>query len=242
MLAAFSAIGAGWHHHRWSDLRCRRSGLERHRNATASVGPRRGERGSRITTPEGGVRLRYRRRGKGDDPVRARHHVDQRRPALAQRLGPSDRGRHGRRSEIRAGQAVEAAGQIATIAPPLNPGEFDYRAFLQAQGIRLRLTIDDPESFWPDPSGTDRPFTLWLDSHRHRIRTWLFERSIRRPLRWPRPCCWAGAKRSIPRSTMRSLEPARPTCWPSPGFSCKRSPLRSCSSFAWSAYRAGRLI
>ena len=66
----------------------------------------------------------------------------------------------GDRSQIRAGQAVEAAGQIARIAPPLNPGEFDYRAFLQAQGIRLRLTVDDPESFWPDPSGTNWPFTL----------------------------------------------------------------------------------
>ena len=48
-------------------------------------------------------------------------------------------------------------------------------AFLQAQGIRLRFTVDDPESFWPDPGGTNRPFTLWLDNHRHRIRTWLFE-------------------------------------------------------------------
>ena len=78
-------------------------------------------------------------------------------------------------SMIRAGQAIEAAGQIATIAPPLNPGEFDYRGFLQAQGIRLRFTVDDPASFWPDPGGTNRPFTLWLDNHRHRIRTWLFE-------------------------------------------------------------------
>ncbi len=81
----------------------------------------------------------------------------------------------GDRSLIRAGQAVEAAGQITTIAPPLNPGEFDYRGFLRAQGIRLRITVDDPESFWPDPNGTNWPFTLWLDNHRYRIRTWLFE-------------------------------------------------------------------
>ena len=64
----------------------------------------------------------------------------------------------GDRSAIRAGQAVEAAGQIAVIAPPLNPGEFDYRGFLQAQGIRLRLYVDDPESFWPDPAGHNRAF------------------------------------------------------------------------------------
>ena len=82
----------------------------------------------------------------------------------------------GEKPEIRAGQAVEAAGQIATIAPPLNPGEFDYRAFLQAQGIRLRLTIDEPESFWRDSQGTDRTFALWLDNHRYRIRQLLFGR------------------------------------------------------------------
>ena len=47
--------------------------------------------------------------------------------------------------------------------------------FLQAQGIRLRLTIDDPESFWRDPSGTDRPFILWLDNRRYWSRNQLFE-------------------------------------------------------------------
>ena len=40
----------------------------------------------------------------------------------------------GDRSLIRAGQAVEAAGQIATIAPPLNPGEFDYRGVSASPG------------------------------------------------------------------------------------------------------------
>ncbi len=35
----------------------------------------------------------------------------------------------GDRSDILAGQPVEAAGEIALVAPPTNPGEFDYRAF-----------------------------------------------------------------------------------------------------------------
>ena len=31
--------------------------------------------------------------------------------------------------EFLAGQSFEAAGQLALLAPPLNPGEFDYRAY-----------------------------------------------------------------------------------------------------------------
>ena len=51
----------------------------------------------------------------------------------------------GDRGEIRAGQAIEAIGQLAKIPGPLNPGEFDYRGFLRGQGIDLRLTVDDPD-------------------------------------------------------------------------------------------------
>ena len=50
----------------------------------------------------------------------------------------------GDRTDLHAGQPVEAAGQLARVAGPLNPGEFDYRSFLRAQGIRLRLSIDEP--------------------------------------------------------------------------------------------------
>ena len=63
---------------------------------------------------------------------------------------------------IQTGQRVEAAGHLALLAPPLNPGEFDYRAFMRAQGIRLRLTVDDPESFWRDQTRTDPPIRLFL--------------------------------------------------------------------------------
>jgi competence protein ComEC len=82
----------------------------------------------------------------------------------------------GDRSEILPGQPVEAAGQLALLAPPLNPGEFDYRAFARVEGIRLRLTVGDPQSFWRRTSGRSSSFAGVLG----RIRSWsrarLFER------------------------------------------------------------------
>jgi competence protein ComEC len=74
----------------------------------------------------------------------------------------------GDRSEILAGQSVEAAGQIALVAPPMNPGEFDYRAFQRVEGIRLRFTIGDPQSFWRRPADSDS----WLRGMLGRIRSW----------------------------------------------------------------------
>ena len=74
----------------------------------------------------------------------------------------------GDRSEILAGQSVEAAGQIALIAPPMNPGEFDYRAFQRVEGIRLRFTVGDPQSFWRRPGDAES----WLRGSLGRIRSW----------------------------------------------------------------------
>src|SRR5262249_46754607 len=48
----------------------------------------------------------------------------------------------GDRGDIVGGEGIEAIGQLARIAGPLNPGEFDYRQFLCGQGIDLRLTAD----------------------------------------------------------------------------------------------------
>ncbi len=175
LLAAFFAIGAGWHHYRWSDMFAddlARSVAETPRPAWV--------RGV-VSEARG---LRHQRQGFGfgtgdQEKVTTRFVLDLT-SITDGRSWHKASGRAmvvvmGKLPEIRAGQAVEAAGQIATIAPPLNPGEFDYRGFLQAQGIRLRINVDDPASFWPDPNGANWPFTLWLDNHRHRIRTWLFE-------------------------------------------------------------------
>ena len=175
LLAAIVAIGAGWHHHRWSDMAVDDLAW------SVTETPRPAWVRGVVSDARG---LRHQQEGFGfgtsdHDKVATRFVLD----FTAISDGRSWQKASGRatvivagdRSSIRAGQAVEAAGQIAAIARPLNPGEFDYRAFLQAQGVRLRLTVDDPDSFWPDPTGTNWPFKLWLDLRRYWSRTQLFE-------------------------------------------------------------------
>ena len=175
LLAAFPFIGAAWHHYRWSDMYA--DDLAR----TVTETPRPAWVRGVVSEARG---LRHQRPGFGfgggdQEKVTTRFVLDIT-SITDGRSWHKASGRAvvvvtGNRSSIRAGQAVETAGQISTLAAPLNPGEFDYRAFLQAQGIRLRIGVDDPDGFWPDPSAADRVFTLWLDRHRHRIRSWLFE-------------------------------------------------------------------
>jgi competence protein ComEC len=175
LLAALPFVGAAWHHYRWSDMDA--DDLAR----TVTETPRPAWVRGFVSEARG---LRHQRPGFGfgggdQEKVTTRFVLD----VTAITDGQSWRKASGRAvvvvtgdlSSIRAGQAVETAGQISTPAGPLNPGEFDYREFLRAQGIRLRLGVDDPEGFWPDPGATDRAFDLWLDRHRYRIRSWLFE-------------------------------------------------------------------
>ncbi len=242
-LAAFVAIGGGWHHFRWSDLA--QTDLAWSITETPRPAWVRG-----VVSESRGIRHQRGGFGNGagnEEKVSTRFVLDL--TAISDgRVWHAASGRAvvivvGDRSEIRAGQAVEAAGQIARVAPPLNPGEFDYRAFLQAQGIRLRLTVDDPESFWPDPSRQQLAIYLLAgQSQEQSCKSGCSSGSTRRSLLWPPPCSWAGEKRSIPRSTMRSLGPARPTCSRSRDSSCKPWPSLSCSCFALWAYPAGRPI
>ncbi|MGO9465078.1 MAG: ComEC/Rec2 family competence protein [Isosphaeraceae bacterium] len=174
LLGAFLAIGAGWHHYRWSDL----DPDDLVWVLTESPKP---------VWARGVVRealgLRHSAGfGFGSAPaerVTTRFVLDL--------TAVTDDGRWrratgramvtvtGDRSEVRAGQAIETAGQIARIARPLNPGEFDYATFLRAAGTRLRLTVDDPESFWADPRGGGSMFTRWLGHLRSMCRARLVE-------------------------------------------------------------------
>jgi competence protein ComEC len=58
----------------------------------------------------------------------------------------------GARPDLVAGEAVEAAGSLERVAGPLNSGEFDARDYYRAEGIRLRLAVDDPRGVWRDGS------------------------------------------------------------------------------------------
>ena len=78
----------------------------------------------------------------------------------------------GDRSDLEAGRAIEAAGTMADIDGPLNPGELDFRPILRSRGIRLRLTVDEPTGVWPDPAGADWPWTRRLGA----LRAWSHHR------------------------------------------------------------------
>jgi len=159
--AAFLAIGACWHHDRWSvldpdDLAW---GLTESPKPVWARGVVREALGLRYSegfgfgsAPADQVSTRF------VLDVTAVTDLGQWRPASGRAMVTVA----GDRSEVRAGAAVEAAGQIARVAQPLNPGEFDYATFLRSQGIRLRLTVDDPESFWADPAGGGSIFARWL--------------------------------------------------------------------------------
>jgi competence protein ComEC len=67
---------------------------------------------------------------------------------------------------LRMGQAVTAAGALGAIAGPSNPGEFDRRAALRARGIRLLMSVGEPDGIQPDPQGRDWPWTSWLGQAR----------------------------------------------------------------------------
>jgi competence protein ComEC len=81
----------------------------------------------------------------------------------------------GDRTDLNAGQPVKLAGQLAQVAGPLNPGEFDHRAYLRARGIRLRVVVDTPTGISLDPDGSEWPFTRMLGELRASCRVHLVE-------------------------------------------------------------------
>ena len=133
----------------------------------------------------------------------------------------------GDRSEILAGQSIEAAGLLApdraahesransTIARFSESREsacVSRSASRKASGAGLATAIRG-----------SRGLLGRIRSGRGRGSS---SGSIRRSLRWPPRSSWASARESSPKSTTHSREPARLTCWRSRGFSCRHWPLR----------------
>jgi competence protein ComEC len=146
VLVVIMALGGGWHHARWSDLApddLARSVSEQPRPAWVRgvlrdvLGIYPGDPGlTRAVLEVTGVRDgAYWRSASGR--------------ALVVIVGP--------RPDLVAGEAVQAAGSLERVAGPLNPGEFDARDYLRAQGIRLHLAVDDRQGVWRErstPSGS----------------------------------------------------------------------------------------
>src|SRR5262249_2788709 len=65
----------------------------------------------------------------------------------------------GARPDLVAGDMVEAAGNLARVAGPLNPGEFNAREYDRAQGVRLHLAVDDGQGVWRESSPSRSPWS-----------------------------------------------------------------------------------
>jgi competence protein ComEC len=178
VVAAFWALAGGWHHCRWSDRGPDdpgRSVGETPRPAwvrglvreVLGVRPDFSDRygaapGSGTARPELKTRfvvdLKALNDGRDWRPVSGR----------AITIVAGDRG------DVIEGESIEVVGQIAAIAAPLNPGEFDYRRFLRAQGIDLRLSVDDEGGLSRDPEGAGSVPVRWLG----KLRAWSRQRLV----------------------------------------------------------------
>jgi competence protein ComEC len=174
VVGAWGALAGGWHHYRWSDL----ADDDLARGVTEAPRP---------VWVRGVIRdgLGY-RPGRGDDDKGVTRAVVDLTAVNAEGRWRKVSGRavmtvEGDRTDLRAGTAVEAAGGLGLVPGPLNPGEFDYRAYMRAQGVRLRLTVDDSSGVWRDATASAGPFdparaaARWLGA----VRAWSQERLAR---------------------------------------------------------------
>ncbi len=159
VFTAILAIGGGWHHYRWNemafdDLSWGVSETPRPAWARAVIIDLLGTRTS----------AGY---GHGDPERVATRLVAEVTEISAGSLWQGASGRalvivEGERNDLYAGQPVELAGQIARVAGPLNPGEFDHRAYLRAQGIRLQFVVDNSAGITLDRDGREWRLTRRL--------------------------------------------------------------------------------
>ncbi len=166
--AAFVALGGGCHHLHWSDLEpddLALNPLEQARpvwvrGVLADVLGFRPGHGAR---DEGSTKAVMEVSGWNDGT--SWHEASGR----VQVVVPGDR------TDLVAGDAVEAAGSLDRFAGPLNPGEFDYREYMRGQGIRLRLTLHDTQGIWRVEGNSPWTWTRWLGM----LRAWSHRRLTR---------------------------------------------------------------
>jgi competence protein ComEC len=172
VFAGIVALGGAWHHYRWNNFA--RDDLSWGVSETPRPVWVRG-----VISELLGLRT-YEGYGPGDPPRVMTRLVLEIREVTEGRQWRAASGRvlmimAGDCARFGPGQPVEAAGQLARVAGPLNPGEFDYRAYLRTQGIQLRLLVDDPSGLYPDPSGADWNWVRWLGDVRATCREHLMQ-------------------------------------------------------------------
>ena len=159
LLGSWVALGGGWHHSWWSDLApddLARAGFGEGRPAWV--------RGVLVEVPAFRPGLRPHDAGTTRTVLAVTAVRDRLRwrPATGRVLVRIV----GDRADLKAGVAVWAAGRLEAVAGPLNPGEFDYRDYLRAQGVRLALAVGEPAGIHPDPDGPSWPWARLLGSAR----------------------------------------------------------------------------
>jgi competence protein ComEC len=165
LTAALAAAGGGYHHYRWFDLDAD--------DLAAVVGDQPEPAWVRGHVEEV-IGLRTREGRAPGQPARIRTRFILRVEGVSDgasftpRSGRADVSVQGDRTDLAAGEPVRVAGRISRVAGPLNPGEFDRRAFLQAQGIRLAMAVDEPSGVTTDPDGAWSGGAGWLGA----IRAW----------------------------------------------------------------------
>ncbi len=172
LLLAVLALGGGWHHYCWNDLAA--DDVSWGASETPRPAWARG-----VITELLGTRTSE---GYGPgDPQR----VVTRLVVKLTRISDGSRWRGasgqalvtvaGDRGDLHAGEPVELEGQIARVAGPQNPGEFDYRAYLRGRGIRLRMSVDAPGGIDLDGEGNEWPWTRRLGAIRASFRARLVD-------------------------------------------------------------------
>ena len=74
---------------------------------------------------------------------------------------------------LKLGEQIELRGVLRRPALPGNPGQFDYRRYLEHQGIYFTLNLDSEQGITRVGSG--RPWLAMLSDYRQRFSTWVKE-------------------------------------------------------------------
>lgn len=175
VLVAFLGVGGGWHHAWWSDRTSDDLSL------STSDTPRPAWLRGVVREVLGMQHVQTDRNGSSSHPENRRNSRDSWRTRFVLDITATNDGQGWRPASGRAmasvnggiedllgGVPIEVVGQMSTVAGPLNPGEFDYRAFLRGQGIDLRLTIASADGIRPDPEGRSSPLARLLG----KLRAW----------------------------------------------------------------------